>query len=51
MAEALIITGIILMYYCAKEMRYPKPSLARAVNSALFWPFSIFFNTYKRSKE
>lgn len=51
MALVLILTLVIFLWYCAKELRFAKPNLARAINSTLFWPFSIFFNTSGKTEE
>ena len=45
MAIALILSGIILLWYCAKALRTPgKPNWNKAIVSAAFWPFSIITN-------
>jgi hypothetical protein len=44
MKTALIISGIVLLWYCINEARKSEPNWPRAINSALFWPLSLFFN-------
>lgn len=51
MAGALILSGIILLYYCMKEARKSKPNWPRAINSAIFWPLSIFSNLFLKNNQ
>ncbi len=50
MKAALIISGILLLWYCVKEMRNSQPNWSRAINMAIFWPFSLLFNMSSNKK-
>jgi hypothetical protein len=52
MAFAWILSGIILVWYCAKALQSPgKPNWNKAIVSTIFWPFSIFTNWLAEKKE
>lgn len=53
MKTALILAGILLLWYCVKELRTGKPNWTKAINSAIFWPLPLVFDLFskKRSKE
>lgn len=51
MTSALVLSGLILLYYCMKEARKTKPNWPRAVNSAIFWPLSIVTNSFLKDKD
>jgi hypothetical protein len=53
MITALIISGIILFWYCVKELRNSEPNWPKAINMAIFWPLSLIFNVSpnKKSKQ
>ena len=53
MVTALIISGIVLLWYCAKELRNSEPNWPKAFNAAFFWPLPVLFNLFsnKRTKE
>lgn len=46
MASALIISGIVLLWYCMKAVKAnpEKPDWNKAIIATLFWPLSLFFN-------
>ncbi|WP_192579150.1 hypothetical protein [Dyadobacter aurulentus] len=43
MAVALILAGILLIWYCVKAVRAnpEKPDWTRAIVTAAFWPLSL----------
>jgi hypothetical protein len=45
MTSALIILGLLLIYYGAKAVKEnpDNPNWSRAIVTALFWPLSLFF--------
>ncbi|WP_164490166.1 hypothetical protein [Runella sp. SP2] len=51
MTAALIISGIVLLWYVARESRENKPNWARAFNVALFWPLSLVFKVSASKSE
>jgi len=51
MTGALILSGIIFLYYCMKEARQSKPNWPRAINSAIFWPLSIISNFFAKNDQ
>lgn len=50
MKTALLISAIILLWYCAKELRKSQPNWPRAINMAIFWPLSLLFTMSPRKK-
>lgn len=50
MKTALIISGIVLLWYCVKELRNNRPNWSRALNMAIFWPLSLLFNVSSNKK-
>lgn len=42
MIIAWILAITVLLWYCAKESRKSNPNWARAIVSAIFWPFTPF---------
>lgn len=50
MKTALLISGIILLWYCVKELRNSQPNWSRAINMAIFWPLSLFFKVSSDKK-
>ena len=50
MKTALLISGVILLWYCVKEWRNSQPNWTRAINMAIFWPFSLLFTTSTKKK-
>ncbi len=53
MVIALILSGMVLLWYCAKELRNSEPNWPKAINSAIFWPLPVLFNVFanKSNKE
>jgi len=43
MKPGWILVAVIILWYLAKEAVKEKPNWNKAMVSALFWPFSIFF--------
>ncbi|WP_199563294.1 hypothetical protein [Runella aurantiaca] len=43
MTAVWILVGILLLWYCGKELRNSEPNWSRAINMVIFWPFSLFF--------
>lgn len=50
MKTAIIISGIVLLWYCVKELRSSRPNWPRAINRAIFWPLSLLFNVSSQKK-
>ncbi len=44
MAIALIISGFVLIWYSARELRKDKPNWPRVANNVLFWPLLPLFS-------
>lgn len=51
MTIAFIISGIVLLWYVARESKKSNPSWARAFNLAFFWPLSLFFKVSAEKEE
>lgn len=49
MASALVLTGIILLWYCLKAYKVnpDKPNWNKAIAATLFWPLSVFMKRYR----
>jgi divalent metal cation (Fe/Co/Zn/Cd) transporter len=48
MALALIISGIVVLWYCVKAVQKnpEKPNWTKAFAAAALWPFSLFMKRY-----
>ena len=46
MTVAFIISGIVLLWYVARESKKSNPSWARAFNLAFFWPLPVLFKVF-----
>ena len=49
MASALILSGIILLYYCVKESRKSKPNWPKAINATIFWPLNLVVDLFSKN--
>lgn len=49
MASALIILGVLLLWYCMKAVRKnpENPNWSKAIITALLWPISLFMKRYR----
>lgn len=51
MTVALIISGIVLLWYVARESQKNNPNWARALNSTFFWPLPVLFKVFSEKKK